>query len=102
MKQKPTQLEDKQRHSWWFLVVKTSPSDVGRVGLIPGRGTKILHITWPRHQTIKQKPCCNKFKEDLKTVHNRKKKKKKKKLKRRKEKRKEAKDLNRHFSKEET
>ena len=72
-------LEDKQRHSWWFLVVKTSPSDVGRVGLIPGRGTKILHITWPRHQTIKQKPCCNKFKEDLKTVHNRKKKKEKEK-----------------------
>ena len=100
MKQKPTQLEDKQRHSWRFLAVKTSPSDVGGVSLIPGQGTKILHITWPRHQTIKQKPCCNKFKEDLKIVHIKKKKKKEKNLK--KEKRKEAKDLNRHFSKEET
>ena len=73
MKQKPTQLEDKQGLSWWSLVVKTLPSDAGGVGLIPGQGTKILHTIWPRHQTTEQKPCCNKFKEDFKIVHIKKK-----------------------------
>lgn len=57
-------------------MVKTSPSDAAGVGLIPGRGTEILHITWPRHQTIKQKAYCNKFKEDFKIVHIKKKEKK--------------------------
>ena len=81
MKRKPTQLEDKQGLSWRCLVVKTSPSNAGGVSLIPGRGIKILHTIWPRHQTIKQKLRCNKFKEDFKIVHI----KKKKTLKRKKE-----------------
>ena len=28
-------------------VVKTSPSNAGGVGLIPGQGAKILHALWP-------------------------------------------------------
>ena len=74
MKRKPTQLEDKQGLSWRCLVVKTSPSNAGGVSLIPGRGIKILHTIWPRYQTIKQKLRCNKFKEDFKIVHIKKKK----------------------------
>ena len=35
-------------------VVKTSPSKVQGIGLIPGRGAKILHALWPtipKHKT---------------------------------------------------
>ena len=56
--------------------------------MIPGRGIKILHTIWPRYQTIKQKLRCNKFKEDFKIVHIKKKKKRlKEKKKERKKKR---------------
>ena len=35
--------------------VKTSPSNAGGVGSIPGRGTKIPHAPWPKNQKVKQK-----------------------------------------------
>ena len=47
-------------------VVKTSPSNAGNTGLIPGRGAKISHALWPRNQNIKQKRFCDKFNKDLK------------------------------------
>ena len=33
-------------------VVKTSSSNAGGVGPIPGRGAKISHASWPRNQNI--------------------------------------------------
>ena len=47
-------------------VVKTSPSNVGDLNLIPGQGAKITHDLQPKKQDIKQKQCCNKFNKDLK------------------------------------
>ena len=47
-------------------VVKTSASNAGDIGLIPGRGAKIPHALWPRNQNIKQKRYCDKFNKDLK------------------------------------
>ena len=38
-------------HPWDFPtgpVGKTSPSSVGNVGLVPGRGAKIPHASWAR------------------------------------------------------
>ena len=46
--------------------VKTSPSNAGGEGLIPGRGAKIPHASRPKKQNIKQKQHCNKFNEDFK------------------------------------
>ena len=46
-------------------LVKTSPSSAGGVGLIPGRGAKVLHALWPKNQNMKQKPYCNKFNKDF-------------------------------------
>ena len=37
-------------------VTKTSPSNAGGVGLVPGRGVKIPHASWAKKQNIKQKP----------------------------------------------
>ena len=34
-------------------VVKTSPSNAGGAGSIPGRGAKIPHASWPKNQNIK-------------------------------------------------
>ena len=39
-----------ERWDWDFPgdpVVKTSPSNIGGVGLIPGQGAKIPHASWP-------------------------------------------------------
>ena len=47
-------------------VVKTLPSSVGGVGLIPGWGAKIPHALWPKNQNIKQKQHCNIFNKDFK------------------------------------
>ena len=47
-------------------VVKTSPSNAGGVGSIPGQGAKIPHASWPNNQNIKQKHYCNKFNKDFK------------------------------------
>ena len=47
-------------------VVKTSPSNAGDVGSIPGRAAKIPHALQPKHQNIKQKQYCNKFNKDFK------------------------------------
>ena len=46
--------------------VKTSPSNAGGAGLIPGQGVKIPHTSWPKNQNIKQKQYCNKFNEKKK------------------------------------
>ena len=42
-------------------VVKTSPSNAGGAGSIPGQGAKIPHASWPKNRNIEQKQCCNKF-----------------------------------------
>ena len=47
-------------------VVKTSPSNAGGAGLIPGRETKIPHALQPKNQNIEQKQYCNKFNKDFK------------------------------------
>ena len=47
-------------------VVKTSPSNAGGVGSIPGWGAEIPHASWPKNQNIKQKQYCNKFNKDFK------------------------------------
>ena len=44
--------------------VKTSPSNAGGVGSIPGRGAKIPHALWPKNQNIKQKQYYNKLNKD--------------------------------------
>ena len=46
------------------LVVKTSPSNAGGVGSIPGRGAKIPHASRPKNQNMKQKQYCSKFNKD--------------------------------------
>ena len=45
---------------------KTSPSNAGGVGSIPGRGAKIPHASRPKNQSIKQKQYCNKFTKEFK------------------------------------
>ena len=47
-------------------VVKTSPSNAGGEGSIPGWGAKIPHASWPKIQNIKQKQYCNIFNKDFK------------------------------------
>ena len=44
---------------------KTSPSNVGCVGLVPGQGTKIPHALQPKTQKVKQKQYCNTFNDDF-------------------------------------
>ena len=46
-------------------MVKTSPSNAGGAGLIPGQGAKIPHASGPKNQKIKQKQYCNKFNKDF-------------------------------------
>ena len=55
-------------------VVKTSPSNAGGAGSIPGQGTKIPHASWLKNQNIKQKQYCNKFNKDFKNGPHQKKK----------------------------
>ena len=55
-------------------MVKTSPSNAGGMGSIPGRGAKIPHALGPKKQNIKQKQYCNKFNEDFKNGPHQKKK----------------------------
>ena len=55
-------------------VVKTSASNTGGVGLIPGQGAKIPHASWPKKP--KQKQYCNKFNKDFKSGPHQKKTKK--------------------------
>ena len=40
-------------------VVKTSPSNAGDAGSIPGRGARIPHVSGPKDQNIKQKQYCS-------------------------------------------
>ena len=48
-------------------MVKTSLSNAGGPGWIPGPGTKIPHLSWPNKQkNLKHKECCNKFNKDFK------------------------------------
>ena len=48
-------------------MVKTSPSNAGVAGSIPGQRAKIPHAAGPKNQNIKQKQYCNKFSKDFKT-----------------------------------
>ena len=47
-------------------LVKTSPSNAGGAGSIPGLGAKIPHALRPKNQNIKQKQYCDKFNKDFK------------------------------------
>ena len=47
-------------------VVKTSPSNAGGVGLIPGQGAKTLLASQPKSQNKKQQQYCNEFNKDFK------------------------------------
>ena len=49
-------------------MVKTSPSNAGGVGSIPGRGANVPHASQPKNQNIKQKQYCNKFNKDFKRM----------------------------------
>ena len=60
-------------------MVKTLPSNSGCAGSISGWGAKIPHASWPKHQSIKQKQCCNKLNKDFQIGPHRKKKNLKKK-----------------------
>ena len=62
-------------------VVKTSPSNAGGVGSIPGWGAKIPHALGPKNQNIEQKQYCNTFNKDSKNGPHQKKKNLKKKKK---------------------
>ena len=46
--------------------VKTSPSNTGGVGSIPGQEAEIPHALQPKNQNIKWKQHCNKFYKDSK------------------------------------
>ena len=46
-------------------MVKTSPSNVGDMGLIPGWGAKIPHALQPKNQNIKQKQYFKNFSKDF-------------------------------------
>ena len=48
------------------VVRRTSPSNAGGAGSVPGRGAKIPHASGPKNQNIKQKQYCNKFNKDFK------------------------------------
>ena len=47
-------------------VVKTSPSNAGDAGLIPGGGAQIPCASWPKNKKVKHKQCGNKFNEHCK------------------------------------
>ena len=48
-------------------LVKTSPSNAGAVGSIPGRGAEIPHASWPeKNKKHKTEAICNKFNKDFK------------------------------------
>ena len=46
-------------------MVKTSTSNAGVMGSIPGLGNKIPYALWPKNENIKQKQYCNKFSKDF-------------------------------------
>ena len=46
-------------------MIKTSPSNAGHMGQIPGWEAKIPHDSWPKIKT-KPKQYCSKFNKDLK------------------------------------
>ena len=54
-------------------VFKTSSSNAGATGLIPGQGARILHASWPEKQNVIQKQYCNKFNKDFKNSLHKKK-----------------------------
>ena len=60
-------------------VVKTSPSNAGGPGSIPGWGAKIPHALWPKNHNMKQNQYCNKFNKDFKNGPHQETKKKKRK-----------------------
>ena len=47
-------------------MVKTSTSNAGGAGSIPGQGDKILHALWLKNENMKQKQYCNNFNKDFK------------------------------------
>ena len=47
-------------------MVKTSPSNIGGAGSIPGQGAKILQDWQSKNQNLQQKQYCNKFNKDKK------------------------------------
>jgi hypothetical protein len=50
-------------------VAKTSPSNAGGTGLIPGWGARIPHASWPKNQNMRQMQYGNKFSNDFKMIY---------------------------------
>ena len=57
MKVLPT-TKEKTKLGTSLAVQKTSPSNAGAAGSIPGWGAKIPHASWPKNQNIQQKQYC--------------------------------------------
>ena len=55
-------LKKKEKDFLGGPLVKTSPSNVGNVGLIPGQRAKIPHVSQPETQNMEWKQYGNKFK----------------------------------------
>ena len=47
-------------------MIKTSPSNTGGAGSIPGWGAKIPHVSWPKKQNIRSTQHCTKLNTDFK------------------------------------
>ena len=56
-------------------VVKTSPSNTGDAGSVPGQRAKVTYSSGHNTQNIKQKQYCNKFNKDFKNGPHKKRKK---------------------------
>ena len=52
----------------WKPLVTTSSANAGGDGSTPSLGTKSLQTLRPKHQNIKQKQYCNKFKKTQKKI----------------------------------
>ena len=62
----------KTKHQEWLHggpVVKTSPSNAGDVGSIPGGEAKIPHASWPKNQTQNRNNIVTDWIKTLKMVH---------------------------------
>ena len=62
-------LQSTNERGWDFPgspVVRTSPSNAGGMGSIPGQGAKFPHASPPKNQNIKRKQYGNKFNKDSK------------------------------------
>ena len=62
VKNKETKIKNKKQSG--SLVIKTSPSNAGDMGWIPGWGTRIPHALTPKSQNIKSEAILYKLNKD--------------------------------------